>query len=98
MQISKIQQPRIFAQKFQISIRSDFSNQLFLQECVHGGVYFGAHIVLSVEHFLKIVSGLQMAWPYNQVIRMQLAIKSWIAAILLYCCKVFQLLQRLFDA
>ena len=64
MQISKIQQPPIFAQKLQISIKSDFPNRFFnfLQECVQEGVYFGAHMVLSDDHFFKVVSGLQMAW------------------------------------
>ena len=63
MQISKIQQPRIFAQKLQISIKSDFPSRYFyfLQECAHEGVYFGAHMVPSIEHFLKVVSGSQMA-------------------------------------
>ena len=64
MQISKIQQPPIFAQKLQISIKLDFPNRFFyfLQECVQEGVYFGAHMVPSDDHFLKVVSGLQMAW------------------------------------
>ena len=64
MQISKIQQPPIFAQKLQISIKSDFPNRFFnfLQECVQEGVYFDAHMVPSVEHFFKVVSGSQMAW------------------------------------
>ena len=63
LQISKIQQPPIFAQKLQISIKSDFPNRFFnfLQECVQEGVYFGAHMVPGDEHFLKVVSGLQMA-------------------------------------
>ena len=63
MQISKIQQPPIFAQKLQISIKSDFPNRFFnfLQECVQEGVYFGAHMVPSVEHSFKVVSGSQMA-------------------------------------
>ena len=63
MQISKIQQPPIFAQKLQISIKSDFPNQsfYFLEECGQEGVHFGAHMVPSIEHFLKVVSGLQMA-------------------------------------
>ena len=45
----------------------------FLQECVLEGVYFGAHMVPSVEHFLKVVSGSQMAC-YNtaQKLKMKL--------------------------
>ena len=63
MQISKIQQPPIFAQKLQISIKSDFPNRFFnfLQGCVQEGVYFGAHMVPNDDHFFKVVSGLQMA-------------------------------------
>ena len=66
MQISKIQQPPIFAQKLQISIKSDFPNRFFnfLQECVQEGVYFGAHMVPSDDHFFKVVSGLQMACAF----------------------------------
>ena len=36
--------------------------KILLQECVQEGVYFGAHMVPSDDHFLKVVSGLQMAW------------------------------------
>ena len=45
------------------SIKFDFPSRFFdfLQECVQEGVYFGAHMVPSDEHFLKVVSGLQMA-------------------------------------
>ena len=59
MQISKIQQPPIFAQKLQISIKSDFPNRFFklLQECVQEVVYFDAYMVPIFEHFFKVVSG-----------------------------------------
>ena len=63
MQISKIKQPPIFAQKLQISIKSDFPKQFlkFLQECVWDGEHFGAFMVLIHEHFLKAVLRSQMA-------------------------------------
>ena len=58
IQICKIRQPPIFAKKLQISIKSDFANQLFnfLQECVQKGEYFGAYMVPIHEHFFSKIS------------------------------------------
>ena len=55
MKICKIQQPPIFTQKLQISIKSDFPNQFFklLKEFVQEGEYFGAYMVLIHAHFLQ---------------------------------------------
>ena len=70
LQISKIQQPPIFAQKLQISIKSDFPNRFFnfLQECVQKGEYFGAYRVPIHEHFFfKVFPCSQMAsMPWNR--------------------------------
>ena len=64
MQESKIQQPPIFAQKLQISIKSDFPNQFFkfLQEFVQEGEYFGAYMVPIHAHFLQDLLCSQMAF------------------------------------
>ena len=53
MQISKIQQPPIFALKLQISIKSDFPNRFFnfLQECVQEVVYFDAYMQAVLKFF-----------------------------------------------
>ena len=58
IQICKIRQPPIFAKKLQISIKSDFANQLFnfLQECVQKGECFGAYMVPIHEHFFSKIS------------------------------------------
>ena len=60
MQISKIQQPPIFARKLQILIKLDFPNQFlnYLQECAQEGVYSSAYMVSIHKLFLKLTYGM----------------------------------------
>ena len=59
MQISKIQQPPIFDQKLQISIKSFFPNRIFyfLLLCIQEVVYYATIPVPDHGHFFIVMSG-----------------------------------------